>query len=86
MLTAFGKAFQVIRAVESTGIESISGAACLFVVLDEELARLELVGVHDIQQLSPRSVLLLQVLPVELLHTAQGWLRHGVHAGDARFR
>ena len=39
-------------------------------VLDEELAGLELVGVHDVQQLPPRRVLLLQVLMVELLPRA----------------
>lgn len=36
-------------------------------VLDEELAGLELVGVHDVQQLPAGCVGGLQVLPVELL-------------------
>ena len=49
-------------------------AACLFMVLDQELAGLELVGVHDIQQLPPCGVVLLQVLPVEFLH--RGHSRH----------
>ena len=37
-------------------------------VLDEELTGLELVGVHDIQQLPAGCIAGLQVLPVELLH------------------
>ena len=42
--------------------------ACLFVVLDQELAGLEFVRVHDIQQLPPGSIIFLQILSVELLH------------------
>jgi hypothetical protein len=40
------------------------------VVLDEELAGLELVGVHDVQQLPPGCIVLLQIFPVELLRIA----------------
>lgn len=39
-------------------------------VLDEELAGLEFVGVHDVQQLPPGCIVLLQIFPVELLHIA----------------
>lgn len=47
--------------------------ACLLMVLDEELAGLELVRIHDVQQLLPRSIVLFQVLPVELLHPTFGF-------------
>ena len=42
--------------------------ADLLMVLDEELAGLELVWIHHVEQLPPGSVVLLQILPVELLH------------------
>lgn len=41
----------------------------LLMVLYEELAGLELVRVHHIQQLPPRSIGRLQILPVKLLHS-----------------
>ena len=51
--------------------------ADLLMVLDEELAGLELVRVHYVQQLSPRSVGGLQILPVKLLqHTRRFLLLH----------
>lgn len=36
-------------------------------VVDEELAGLELVRVHDVQQLLAQGILFLQILPEELL-------------------
>ncbi len=61
---------------------NIEYAACLFMVLDQELAGLEFVGVHDVQQLPPSGIILLQVFPVELLHRCLSCQCARMHPGQ----
>ena len=52
--------------------EGIKAPACLLMVLDEELAGLELVWIHHVEQLPPRGIVFLQILSVELLRATLG--------------
>ena len=60
---------QLPAARQACDAAGIKAPACLLVVLDEELAGLELVWIHDVEQLPPRGIIFLQILSVEFLRT-----------------
>ena len=60
---------QLPAARHACDAEGIKAFACLLMVLNEELAGLELVWIHHIQQLPPRSIIFLQILSIEFLRT-----------------
>ena len=54
-------------AVHAWVAEGNGEPACLLVILNKELAGLELIWIHHIQQLPPCGIIFLQILSVEFL-------------------